>query len=77
MFADLVEEGETSEVFFNDRKQAWFASLTADEQLWWLAGQLWQCTDILPGHVCDDLGIPLGSTYAQAARHIRAGAFTV
>src|SRR6266540_3426576 len=37
----------------------------------WLIGQLWNCTDILPGESCDELGIPQGSTYGQAARHIQ------
>ena len=35
-----------------------------------LAGDLWNCTDILPGWACDQLDIPTGSTYAQAARKI-------
>lgn len=34
----------------------------------WLVGQLWNCTDILPGTECEDLDIPRGSTYAQAVR---------
>ena len=33
-----------------------------------LAGSVWQCTDILPGTYCEQLDIPAGSTYAQAAR---------
>lgn len=37
-----------------------------------LIGRLWNCTDIVPGQVCDDLGIKCGSTYAQAVRSIRA-----
>lgn len=35
-----------------------------------LAGRLWNCTDTLPGSFCDDLELPRGSTYAQAARHL-------
>ena len=38
----------------------------------WLLGQLWNCSDILPGDKCDDLGLPSGSSYAQAARTLRA-----
>jgi hypothetical protein len=30
------------------------------------AGRLWNCTDVLPGHVCDDLDLPRGSSYARA-----------
>lgn len=36
----------------------------------WLLGQLWNCADVLPGHVCRDLGIHPGSTYAMAVRHV-------
>ena len=38
---------------------------------WWLTGQLWNCTDVLPGTNCDNLGLPRGSTYAVAARKLR------
>jgi len=71
MFCDLVEEGETLEEFFDQDKQARFESMSTDEQLWWLSGQLWRCTNCLPGHVCEELGMPTGSSYAQAARVIR------
>jgi hypothetical protein len=36
-----------------------------------LTGQLWNCTDTLPGGYCQDLGLPRGSSYAQAARRLR------
>jgi hypothetical protein len=32
----------------------------------WLIGQLWNCTDIMPSQLCEDLDLPLGSTYARA-----------
>jgi hypothetical protein len=34
------------------------------------AGRLWNCTDVLPGHVCDDLDLPRGSSYARGARQL-------
>ena len=34
-------------------------------------GLLWNCTDVLPGGECDELDLPRGSTYAQAARELR------
>jgi hypothetical protein len=37
-----------------------------------LTGQLWNCTDIVPGSVCDWLDQPVGSTYAQLVRHVRS-----
>ncbi len=71
-FVELVEAGETTDVFFFDRaKQALWESMDGSERLWWLAGQLWHCTDVLPAYVCHELGIPLGSTYARAARVVR------
>ena len=38
----------------------------------WLIGQLWNCTDTVPGSECAMLDLPAGSTYAQAARNVRA-----
>lgn len=35
------------------------------------AGVMWNCSDIMPGWVCDMLDMPRGSTYAQAARRLR------
>ena len=54
-----------------DTRQAFLDSIEAGEPDLRLAGNLWNCTDILPGTYCDDLGIPHGSTYAQAARFLR------
>jgi hypothetical protein len=71
-FCELVEGAESvADTFYNDRTRAQLEAMSADEQLWWLSGQLWNCTDILPGGYCGDLGLSQGSTYAQAARLIR------
>jgi CheY-like chemotaxis protein len=35
-----------------------------------LLGRLWDCIDPLPQSVCEDLGLELGSTYANAARKL-------
>jgi len=43
-----------------------------ERPLEWLAGQLWNCTDILPRSECWALDIPQGSTYARAARIVKA-----
>jgi hypothetical protein len=37
-----------------------------------LAAQLLGCTDVLPQEYCDVLGLPPGSTFAEAARALRA-----
>ena len=38
----------------------------------WLLGQLWNCTDTLPGEYRDLLQLPGRGTYAAAVRHIVA-----
>ena len=38
---------------------------------WRLAGLPWNGTDTLPGDECQELGIPRGSSYAQAAHVVR------
>ena len=37
----------------------------------YMIGQLWNCTDTVPGGVCDELEIERGSSYAQAVRSMR------
>ena len=34
----------------------------------WVIGQLWNCTDIMPSELCNELELPPGSKYAQGAR---------
>ena len=36
-----------------------------------LSGSLWNCTDVMPRLLCDDLELPSGSNYAQGARKVR------
>jgi hypothetical protein len=62
--ADAIE-------WHDDERADWWAGLNAEQRAHWLAGQLWNCTDTLPSGACEDIGLPHGSTYAQAARHIR------
>jgi hypothetical protein len=38
----------------------------------WLLGQLHNCTDIMGSILCAELDLPVGSTYARAARKLRA-----
>jgi hypothetical protein len=66
-------EGEESVAgeFYADKAGARLEAMNADEQLRWLSGQLWNCTDILPAGVCSELDMRQGSTYAQAARLLR------
>ena len=38
----------------------------------WLLGKLWHCSDIMPWHMCRDLRMPRGSTYAAAVHQLGA-----
>jgi hypothetical protein len=66
-FSIWVERGFPPEVdldsfgdhIFNDRNS---------RSARWLIGQLWHCSDIMPGTLCDELAMPCGSTYAQAVQ---------
>ena len=42
-----------------------------EHSLFEVIGKLWNCTDILPSDGCVAVEIPLGSTYAAAARVAR------
>ena len=56
-FLELVEEGWTN---------------APPLGLFVLAGKLWNCTDVMPSHLCGKLELPQGTTYGQAARIIRS-----
>lgn len=55
---DLTEE--TDEVEIDGEPQP----------LRWLVGQLWNCTDCMPGWACDNLDLLRGSTYAHGVRKV-------
>jgi hypothetical protein len=46
-----------------------------NKALWRLTGKLWNCSDTMPGEVCEQAQMPRGSTYAQFARQFRRGPF--
>jgi hypothetical protein len=63
---------EDSIVLYNPEKQTWWESLSPRERGFWLLGQLWNCTDIMPSVLCDTLDIRSGDgTYAQGARKLK------
>lgn len=39
-----------------------------------VTGLLWNCTDVMPRSLCEELDVPQGSTYAQGARRYRHSA---
>ena len=58
-----------SEVYDRLWKEIW-----ENPQVRPLVGRLWNCTDIVPGEMCELLEIQRGSTYSQASRAIRRNA---
>ena len=48
-----------------------------EERLERLCGLLWNCTDIMPSDLCQELDLPQGSTYAQGARHLKSAEATM
>jgi hypothetical protein len=77
-FCELVEGAESvADTFYDDGTRTRLEAMSADEQLWWLSGKLWNCTDFLPGHIRSQLQDEQRwdeepGTYAQAAQRLRA-----
>lgn len=63
---DLAEHFET------DEQVARWEAAKKKERALWLTGKLWNDSNIMPGSVCAELDLPLGSTYARAARKLRS-----
>ena len=57
---------------YDEDQQKWWKILSTLERGKWITGQLWNCTDIMPGTLCDDLELPRGSSYAKGARKLRS-----
>lgn len=53
-----------------DQRERWL-NMSPEQRGRWLIGQLWNCTDCLPGSICGDLDLPQGSSYATAVRKLR------
>jgi hypothetical protein len=72
-FIALIEGNEDAEglFFYDSAKQEQWEQMNGEQRLLWIAAQIRDCSDILPAFYCGELGLPLGSTYAQAARRIR------
>jgi hypothetical protein len=51
----------------------WWSRFAAGKQhAYWIIGQLWNCTDTVPGSICHECDIPVGSTYASLVRKLRS-----
>ena len=49
----------------------WHENVGGHEQARRITGVLWNSTDVVPGTVCEEAGIPRGSSYAQLVRQLR------
>ena len=62
--------GMVEETFKHDRVKV---DVGGDPQtVKWVLGQLWNCTDIMPGYCCDELDLRGKCTYAAGARLMRS-----
>ena len=58
-------------LFFDPARQVWWDDSTAVERANWLIGQLWDCTDTVPGYIRETLGISYASSYATMVRGLK------
>ncbi len=56
--------------FYSKTKQERWDAMTTPEKAHWLCGQLWNCTDILPGGVAQDFELTQNS-YACLVRRLK------
>ena len=68
-YSALADTGVLS--FYSPEMQKKWTAMTVEQRGRWLVGQLWNCSDVMPGSLCDDLDLDRGSTYAVAARNLR------
>jgi hypothetical protein len=58
--------------YLQETKYSAWLGMSKLERARWITGALWNCCDTLPQNISDDVGLPRGSSYAQAARYLRA-----
>lgn len=68
-YLPLADENVLS--FYDPRKQARWERMSLPDRGRWLTGQLWNCRDVMPGHICDDLDLPHWSSCAVGVRKLR------
>ena len=68
---EALNDEENEVVFFSQSMQERWNKMSPRQRGLWVIGQLWNCTDILPGVMCWELDLPPGSTYAVAVRKLR------
>jgi hypothetical protein len=66
----LDEEFGENHLWPGENLSKW-QNMSKRERGLWLTGMLWNDTNIMPGILCNELDLPLGSTYARAVRRLR------
>jgi hypothetical protein len=60
--------------WWNPAQESWWKTLSQNQRAQWVLGQLWNCTDCLPGAIHDlfrsEHDVRVGS-YAALARHLK------
>jgi hypothetical protein len=57
--------------FYDSKQQNSWTRTSPMGRARWVLGQLWNCTDVVPGYMCDNHDFPRGTTYAQVVRRLR------
>lgn len=66
----FLREAFTDYIEFTEWDQKFIEIDGEEKPLKWLIGQLWNCTDVMPGSACDAIDLSRGSTYARAVRKL-------
>ena len=67
----LIDPPDDAIFWYRRTDEHRWLSMSAQERRRWIAGQLWNCRDTMPGDLCVELDLPQGSSYATGARQLR------
>ena len=59
-------------IFWNPQRQRNGDNCSVEERARRLIGQLWNCTDIMPGWLCSFFDLPQACSYATSVRLLKA-----
>jgi hypothetical protein len=69
---ERLGEDEDVLIFRDPSMQQKWEAMTTTERANWLCGQLWNCSDILPGSTGEEFGLnQSGETYARLVRILK------
>ena len=70
-FGEIIDPPDDAIFWYRRTDEHRWLSMSAQERRRWIAGQLWNCRDTMPGDLCVELDLPQGSSYATGARQLR------